>query len=103
MLRVRGALRPRHTLLPIYIHAFLLAHPSQLLWWNSRVGQSALKIENALPHFLLRDLRLAIYRDSVTAVPELAGLSFFPLKEICLLLRAEVFLVRRAVTRAAPK
>jgi len=39
--------------------------------------------------YLLRDLRLAMYRDSVLAVPALASLSFFPLKEVCLLLRTE--------------
>ena len=81
----------RHHHLPARLRTRISAY-YKLFWRNARVGQSASLLESSLPRYLLRDLRLAIHRSAVSAVRPLRSLSFFPLKEVCLALRPEVFL-----------
>ena len=89
----------RHHRLPPRLRGRISSYYT-LLWRHSRVGPSATSLENALPHFLLRDLRLAIHRQNVLQIAPLRRLSFFPLKEVCLLLRPEVALEGDAVVSA---
>jgi voltage-gated potassium channel len=62
-----------------------------LLWSNARISQAA-ALSAALPPFLMRDLRMFIHRDNLVAVPPLRRLGFFPLKELCFVLKPEIFL-----------
>jgi len=59
----------------------------------SHVGVSLVAaVQAALPSFLLRDLRLQIHHRRVRAVPALSSISFFPLKQMTMRLRATVAL-----------
>ena len=51
-------------------------------------------VQLSLPSFLLRDVRVHIYSHHLLAVPALSGISFFPLKELCLRLRTTIALLQ---------
>ena len=79
----------KHHRLPMRLRARISGYYA-LLWSNPRVSQAATL--RALPHYLIRDMRLFIHRDSLLAVPALSELTFFPIKELCLALRPEIFM-----------
>ena len=62
----------------------------RLISSNPRVSHTSLT--EALPPFLLRDIGLWMHRNNILCVPALSSLTFFPLIELCVALRPELFL-----------
>jgi len=62
-----------------------------LIWSNARVSQ-ANTLQAALPLFIQRDMRLFMHREMIRKIPLLRKVTFFPMKDLCLQLRATVAL-----------
>ena len=79
----------RHHQLPSDLVQRITAY-YRLISSNPRVSHTHLT--EALPPFLLRDIGLWMHRNNILSVPALSSLTFFPLIELCVALRPELFL-----------
>jgi len=62
-----------------------------LIWSHARVSQEA-TLQAALPSFIQRDLRMCMHKHLIRSIPALNNISYFPLKALCLHMRATVAL-----------